>query len=398
MTKTQSHLARRTAGFSLVELMVALALGLLLSVAMAYVYLSSKTAFSRQQQLGSLQQSVRIAFDFLSNDARMAGHMGCYTGLPTVGTPDFNTALAATNLATNYALGIEGYEYTNATPGAYTLGSNAPADVTAATDWQTNVAANAINTIPVATIAGAGNGLTPGSDVLVVRTVVGRPVRLAADTVATGTTLSIESAAGGTCADGSTAKVSGFFTSSHGLIASCTRARVFQVSTIAAASAPAPSTLTLGANLGADPLYTTTAAEVFPLQTIAYYVKRSASGTATSLYRRIFDGNNANGLEQELIEGVENLQIRYGVDTSAPDPDGVVDAYVTAQAVTDWSRVVAVRMGLLIRTNTPVEGDVAVAGTGLVNGVTVTYPTTGARYDRRVFTTTVAVRNKISYF
>jgi type IV pilus assembly protein PilW len=28
----------------------------------------------------------------------------------------------------------------------------------------------------------------------------------------------------------------------------------------------------------------------------------------------------------------------------------------------------------------------------------VTYPTTGGRFDRRVFTTTVAVRNRISYF
>jgi type IV pilus assembly protein PilW len=55
-------------------------------------------------------------------------------------------------------------------------------------------------------------------------------------------------------------------------------------------------------------------------------------------------------------------------------------------------------MGLLMRSTTPVEADTAVAATGIVNGVTVTYPTTGRKYDRRVFTTTVAVRNKISYF
>ena len=144
---------RRLRGFSLVELMVALALGLLLSIAMGYVYLSSKSSFSRQQQLSSLQQSVRIAFEFLSNDARMVGHLGCYTGLPATG-PDFNTALAATGVGTNYALGVEGYEYITA-GAAYTLGSNAPADVTVATSWQTNIAAGGINTIPVAGISGA---------------------------------------------------------------------------------------------------------------------------------------------------------------------------------------------------------------------------------------------------
>lgn len=402
--------SRRSAGFTLVEMMVALALGLLLAIAMSYVYLSSKTVYSRQQQLSSIQQSVRIAFEYLSSDARMVGHIGCFTGLPTTGTTEFNTSLAANAIGSNYAIGVEGYEYINTTANAYTLGSSAPADDTTVANWEVNAAADAINTLPLTTIAGAGNGLTPGSDVLVIRTVAGRPVRLAANanTSANQTTFTIETnaASTGTCSNGSTAKVSGFCANSHGLIASCTRARVFQVSSITGGVAPAASTLTLSASMGSDPQYVTDAAEVFPLQTIVYYVKRSSSGTTTSLYRRIFDGDNASGLEQELIEGVENLQVRYGVDTTAPDADGIVDVYLPAKgatgtaadSVTDWNKVVAIRMGLLIRSTVPVESDVAVATTGVVNGVTVTYPTTGARYDRRVFTTTVAVRNKISYF
>ena len=400
--------ARNARGFSLVELMVALALGLLLTIAMATVYLSSKTAFSRQQQLSSLQQSVRIAFEYLSGDARMVGHMGCYTGLPTLATTEFNTALAAGGVATNYAIGVEGYEYKNTTAGAFTLGSNAPADVTTASNWEINVSTNGITTIPVASIAGVGNGLTPGSDVLVIRTVSGRPVRLAANanTGANQSTFTIETAAAssGKCGDGTTGKVSGFCANSHGLIASCSRARVFQVNSITAGASPAPSTLALSASMGGDPEYKPEEAEVFPLQTIAYYVKKSSSGTTTSLYRRIFDGDNANGLEQELIEGVENLQVRYGIDTTAPDADGIVDKYVEAKGATaadsvaDWNKVVAVRMGLLIRSTIAVEPDVAVGTTGVVNGVTVTYPAAGSKYDRRVFTTTVAVRNRISYF
>jgi type IV pilus assembly protein PilW len=404
---------RTTRGFTLVELMVAVALGMLLIIAMSYVYISSKRAFSRQQQTTSLQQSVRTAFEYLGSDTRMVGHMGCYTGLP-LSAPNFDvmTGLSSTALETNFAVGIEGYEYSNATAGAYTLTSNAPADETDATKWQTNVASGGVNTIPISTIAGAGNGLTPGSDVLVIRTVSGRPVRLAsvANTGANQPSISIESGAGtaALCADGTTAKVSGFCSNSYALIANCTRARVFQVGSITAGTPPAASTLTLGGSqtLKGDPQYAVDATEVFPMQTIVYYVKKSSSGTTTSLYRRVFDGNQANGLEQELIEGVENLQVRYGVDTTAT-ADGIIDQYVAARgatgtaadSVTDWSRVVAVRMGLLVRSTTPVEGDLgAMPSSGVVNGVTVTYPTSGSKYDRRVFTTTMAVRNKIAYF
>lgn len=341
---------------------------------------------------------MRIAFEYLSNDARMVGHLGCYTGRTT----GFTNSLAAGNIDTNYALGVEGYEYTNATAGAYTLTGNAPANTTTAAEWATNgVAPGAISTIPVTTIggAGSGNGLTPGSDVLVIRTVASQPVRLSANAAAGATTLAVENVAGGTCSGGA-GKVSGFCANSHGLVASCTAAHVFSVASIAG------TTLTLGAALpsGAGaPSYATGTTEVFPMQTIIYYVKRASSGTTTSLYRRIFDGDNANGVEQELIEGVENLQLSYGLDTTAT-PDGVIDidaatgkAYVAASAVTDWSRVVAIRMSVLIRAATPIESDVTPPLTGKVNDVTVTYPTTGQRFDRRVFTTTVSVRNRIAY-
>ena len=376
--------ARRTRGFTLVELMVAMALGLVLMVGVASAYLFTKTAFSRQSQLSSIQQGVRTAFEYLGNDARMVGHLGCFTNNTSALTND----LVATAVATNYALGIEGYEYNNATAGAYTIGSDYPADNTTAAGWVIN--ATGVATLPLAALGGA---LTPGSDVLVIRTVVGKPLRLSADTTAAGSTLAIENVAGGTCSDGSTAMVSGFCAGSHGLVASCSAARVFAVNTVAG------STLNLTA--GAYPVFAQAASEVFPMQTVAYYVKLSSSGLSTSLYRRVFNGDPAAGVESELIEGVESLQLRYGYDTTAPDADGIIDEYRTAgtgvTAVADWSRVVAVRMSLLLRSDTRVAADVSVPTSGRVNDVTVTYPT-GSKYDRRVYTTTVAIRNKIAYF
>jgi len=384
---------------------------MLLVIAMTYAYLSSKTAFSRQQQLSSIQQSVRVAFDYLSGDARMVGHMGCFSGQATPSTCSgtFCNPLSASDLATNFAVGIEGYEYKNDEADKYTLSAKVPADVTEPLKWETNVGGG-INAIPLATIAGIGNGLTPGSDVLVIRTTEGRPVRLT-DSANTGSgqktfTIESDSQAAELCADRSTTKVSGFCAGSYGLIASCSQARVFKVGTIAGTS---PSTITLadGASLGNDPVYKPAASEVFTMRTLVYYVKRSSSGRTTSLYRRVFDGNSADGIEQELIEGVENLQVRYGVDTlPAGTPDGAVDLYVPAKgakgdatdSVTDWSKVVAIRVALLLRSIDPVEPGLTVRTSSVVNGVTITYPSSSPQYDRRVFTTTVALRNRIAYF
>jgi type IV pilus assembly protein PilW len=377
---------RRARGLSLVELLVSLSLGLILVVGMASVYLFTKGAFARQSQVSTLQQSVRTAFEYLGNDARMVGHLGCFTG----STSSLQNDLSVTNIATNYGVGIEGYEYDNTTAGAFTLASEAPANETNQAKWKVNnlATATSIKTLPLATVS--STGLTPGSDVLVIRSVVGKPIRLTADTVAAGSTAAIENVPSGKCSTG-VDKVSGFCANSHGLIASCTAARVFTVTSIAGA--------TLNMVAGANPVFTAATAEVFPMETVMYYVKLSSSGTTTSLYRRIFNGDptiNAS-VEQELIEDVESLQLRYGYDSTPAIADGAIEDYFSAEAVPDWSRVATVRMSLLLRSATIVPKDVALPASAPVNGVTITYPT-GSRYDRRVFTTTVAIRNKIAYF
>lgn len=374
--------ARRSRGFTLVEMLVAMGLGLFLLVVMTAVYLSSKTAFKRQDQLNAIQQSVRIAFEYLSNDARMVDHRGCFTGRASGYTQQ--ASMAATSLATNFALGVEGYEY-NLTSSAYTLTGESPSDVS--TGWATN--AVGITAIPVGSGQALGTGLTPGSDVLVLRLPAGKPVRLTAAVTAAATSLSIDNISAGSCSNG-TASNSGFCNGSYGLIASCTAARAFQVATATAGS------LALGTGNAPGVAFATSGTEVIPLQTVAYYIKKSSSGTTTSLYRRVFDGSDPAGTEQELIEGVETLQLSYGVDTTTPTADGAVDSYVTANNVTDWSRVVSVRMSLLVKAPEPVSGDLALPASAPVNKATITYPT-GSRFERRVFTTTVAIRNRIPY-
>jgi type IV pilus assembly protein PilW len=91
-----------------------------------------------------------------------------------------------------------------------------------------------------------------------------------------------------------------------------------------------------------------------------------------------------------LIEGVEDMQISYGVDTDAT-PDGTPNYYADGgTAGLDLSKVVSIRVSLLLRT---VENNIAAKPLPYTyNGTTVT-PLD--RRIRRVFSTTIALRNRI---
>lgn len=64
----------RRRGFSLVEMMVALALGLVVVGAVGAVFLSSKRAYSATETLGRAQESARFAMQFISREIQLAGY------------------------------------------------------------------------------------------------------------------------------------------------------------------------------------------------------------------------------------------------------------------------------------------------------------------------------------
>ncbi len=96
------------------------------------------------------------------------------------------------------------------------------------------------------------------------------------------------------------------------------------------------------------------------------------------------------GTAQPFIEGVENMQILYGEDT---DADGSVDAYRKATAVTDWDEVIAIRVGLLMRSEDQVSGLDPDSSAYTVLDENITAP--GDRRIRRLFTSTITLRNRL---
>jgi type IV pilus assembly protein PilW len=96
-----------------------------------------------------------------------------------------------------------------------------------------------------------------------------------------------------------------------------------------------------------------------------------------------------------LVEGIENLQIDYGIDT---DGDGAPDSYTTgtyssgttAMTTSDWANVVATRVSLLARNN---EATAGYTDTKTYTLGSTTIAAANDAYKRHVFTQLVRLIN-----
>ncbi len=115
-------------------------------------------------------------------------------------------------------------------------------------------------------------------------------------------------------------------------------------------------------------------------------------------------GNGAGRSSQVIVRGVETFQVMYGIDASTP-ADSLPNQWVSAQDVTDWMKVRAVRVGLVLRgqpgssqgTSQVASENIlyplgqAFIGTSTEQGLAFTPPNDGR--IRRAYTTTFMLRN-----
>ena len=64
-------------GFTLIELMVALGLGVFITAGLLQAYISSKQLSEMEKALSRIQETGRFAMDAIVKDVRMAGYQGC---------------------------------------------------------------------------------------------------------------------------------------------------------------------------------------------------------------------------------------------------------------------------------------------------------------------------------
>lgn len=328
---------KRMTGVSLIELMIALVIGSLLVLGLVEVFSASRTAYQTSEGMSRVQENARFAMDYLQRDIRMAGHYGCVNDqshLQTAGAlqPHFG---ATPLYALNFGVSIQGYEAPNTAPGDnLTLG----AAWTPITGWPAEIAA-----------------LNPraGSDIIVLRYLSnqGAPVT-ALGTAGSNETVTVATGRwGGLTSDGVTNPT--LFG-----IADCTNVDIFAgtgadpLVTVAPAAAPAPATNFAG-RYTPQPSGQTM---LYRAESLVYYIGNGFSGEP-SLFRARFNG--ANYVPEELVEGIENLQLLYGLDRvtnlAVSPPSGYIDVHNPANAggawtADTWRRVGLVQIGMLARS------------------------------------------------
>jgi type IV pilus assembly protein PilW len=368
--KTPSIPLRQT-GLSLIELMVAIAIGLFLLAGAVTIFSTSKRTYVEQEDSARIQENLRFALEAISRDLRMAGYFGCGHSLDperltNVGGPTDGT-LRDTSVG-----GLEGLEGSEATPSWLPSGntSDVTASVLAGTDGITIRHAGG----PAWEITGefSENGplLVDNKNVRYVATNAYSPNNQ-------GVTY------GG---DGESIQANDLV-----VVSGCGNVDLFQAGSASATQVA----LSTGSRLSSG--YNSTA-KVSKATLVRYFISTytdSYGEQQTGLFRQYWDrasatvktDTDAAGNAIPLVANVENMQITYGIDNNNDD---VIDSFVAANSVTDWSSVLAVKLGLLgrsARNNAP-EADTK---TYTVNGTTVAAANDNRK--RRIMETTVFIRN-----
>ena len=127
-----------------------------------------------------------------------------------------------------------------------------------------------------------------------------------------------------------------------------------------------------------------------------YYVSScDVCGTDTIPTLKVVEnGGPANGgTLTPLVEGIENMQLDYGLDS---DNDGYPDSYTNTPAATDWPNVMAIRLNLLARNTECTTGQVDTKQYNLGLAGAASAPAsncTNGGYKRHVFSELVRAIN-----
>ncbi len=289
--------ARRARGFSLIELMIALMLGVLVAAAAIGMFISNSRTYATTESLSRVQENARMAFELMARDIRDSGGNPCSRNIPVANV--LGASGGGTGWWNIWGNGVRGYE------------SGALAGSLAGTD-------------ALELMAGASEGAmvvnhAPGSDRF--------------DVVPA---------------------VHGYQANDILLVCDFRQASVFQMAgpvvtgqvNYATGGTPGNCTTQLGfvqpidcSGSGIDYTYRDNAM-VVRLQAARWYVAANGRG-GNSLFRQALRGN-ALALPEEVIEGVENMDITYMLPGAA--------AYVPATGVLParWREVSAVRLDLTL--------------------------------------------------
>jgi len=347
-------------GFSLIELMISLTIGLFILLGVVVVYVGAIRSESTNSSLARIQEHGRFAIEFMAKDLRQAGYTGCAQNDNIANV--LNNTPWWSNLASGAILGYEGDE---AYPGGDTGTANG--ERIAGTDAIFILGGDGVdyeiieenhdNNSANFKLADLHN-LSDGTIVLI------------CDPQQT-TILQITNA-------NTANKTIAHNTGNSTTPGNCTHKVGYPV--------PENCSNATG-NLYNFPGL----ARLSEFKSYGYYIGADSNeSTGRSLYRTRLGitaaSTTAAPTSEVLIPGIEDMQLQYGIDSNE---DNDVDQFVDADSVTDWDQVRAVRIRLLAAGQT--RNVLEVAQT--LSAPFAAHDTSDRRL-RRVFTSTVVLRNR----
>ena len=381
--RTSYKQTMREAGLSLIELMIAMLVGLILIGGVLSVFMSSRKSYGVNGAMGQIQENGRFAMNFIDRDTRMAGYLGMGGSTGNIGNhlkSPYNTTLPY-----DFTSGLNGFEYSGTGPGnTYSISSEAPAPGVVG-DWGPNLDSS----LPLT----GSDYVVPGSDVLVIR-------------FSPPTTTAAYVAGSPNAPNGSQFWLTanpGVSTGSILIISNGVQTYVIQATQVNGAGTNhvvvnvGGSTFPGNSTAGIPTSFI--GAQVSTVETEAFYVGMDATGSP-ALFQAATNPNCAapntcfGGYEiQELVPNVENMQVLYGVDTTGSQMPSEYDTADVVDAANEWSSVVSVRVALLVRSNLNAVSQPAAAQSYDMLGATVHAPLDTRL--RQVFTTTIGLRNRL---
>lgn len=343
MTRVVLLTLKMQRGMGLIEVLVALFLSVVLIGVIIQVFISSQLSYSIQERLSRMQENARVAVDTLSRDLLNAGFIG------------------------------EVQEYWNITSAVAPNQLPAVAGECFTSPYRWIAPMVAVGTVYPPSLIGINNGFSQVSGCVI-----------SANYQSNTDIVSVHYVSGEKIADANLQNNTLYLRSNlqGGLAFKC-----HLTGNCLPAAAPVASSTTANHRLYAASYY------IRPWQSVA------GDGQPT-LVRAKLDFLGCTGsppcVSHEVIaEGVENLQIRFGIDG---DDDGFPDQYLDAQDVSTlstvadsvkWHRVTSVRIWLLMRSD---QKDIAFtdAKTYVLGDRTFT---PNDSYRRSLVSTTVAIRN-----
>lgn len=370
------------AGYSMLELLVAMTMGILILASAVTMQVSNRTDFRNTTSELEMKTNAKLAAEFIGNSLRAVGSMGCRTASAYEGGTGQNMNQSSYNISLNN----NQLAWANFNPGHEIQGYQA-----VGAGWTPT---------PDATLG--LTGMLPGSDALTLRGTIGESYvlqpRNIGDTayflnIPAGTDVRIAQnnfAVASTCKDAEIFRV----TSSDGLI---------DTGVIGRAAGGAGDENEFGtwalANGGISREHH---GELMRVATLTYYVANNTRGVPT-LFRSI-DG----GTPSPLVEGVERMILDYGIEDDEVARN-VASRYLTASQIQGtcntpmavpvsenclWPSVVSVRVSLIMRSDQQIYGQ-AVNQSYTLPGANPLVYTPNDRFSRAIYSSTFAVRNRM---